>query len=387
MRTLFVTVEPAFPPTSGADLRSWQNVKAASELGPVLLLSIGRPRPGIPPFGIEVGHVKGMRVLDVWRSDFAVTFSADAIEQFRSAAANFRPDVIVLESLPLSNLAKVARDYTRVLIVDLHNVESDLVAQEIRGTGDPDTLRAIERRLGRIRSIEQRAAAVADALWVCSSIDRDRLVNDGANVRGIHVVPNGVPRPENIPDVLPYNEYCGRPILLFIGDLDYSPNVEAALILLELMPALWDRIAGARLILAGRDPHPMISSRCQAGKIDVIANPSSTSPLLLAAHLAVMPLQRGSGTRIKALEAIAWGLPVVATPLAIEGLQLENGVHVSVAENARAFVAAICDLCENSTLYESRRLAARRHVMSNFGPDVVRRAVHTGLHFACDRKG
>ena len=45
MRTLFVTVDPAFPPTSGAELRSWQNVKAASELGPVLLLSIGRPGP------------------------------------------------------------------------------------------------------------------------------------------------------------------------------------------------------------------------------------------------------------------------------------------------------------------------------------------------------
>src|SRR5437870_7586302 len=126
----------------------------------------------------------------------------------------------------------------------------------------------------------------------------------------------------------------------------------------------------------------MISGRPQTGKIDVIANPSSTSPLLLAAHLAVMPLQRGGGTRIKVLEAIAWGLPVVATPLAIEGLQLENGVHVSIAENAGAFVAAICDLCENSTLYEARRLAARRHVMSNFGPQAVRRAVHAGLQLA-----
>jgi len=323
-----------------------------------------------------------MDASDVWRSDFDVTFSADTIEQFRSAAANFRPDVIVLESLPLSNLAKVARDYTRVLIIDLHNVESDLVAQEIHGTRDPDTHRSIERRARRIRSIEQRAAAVADVLWVCSSIDRDRLVNDGADVRGIYVVPNGVPRPESIQDRPPYNEYCRRPIFLFIGHLGYSPNVEAALILLELMPALWDRIAGARLILAGRNPHPMISGRSQTGKIDVIANPSSTSPLLLAAHLAVMPLQRGSGTRIKALEAIAWGLPVVATPLAIEGLQLENGVHVSIAENAGAFVAAICDLCENSTLYEARRLAARRHVMSNFGPQAVRRAVHAGLQLA-----
>jgi glycosyltransferase involved in cell wall biosynthesis len=379
MRTLFVTVDPAFPPTSGAELRAWQNVKAASELGPVLLVSIGPLGPGIPPPGIEIGRIRGMEVSDVWRSDFDVTFSAEMIEQFRSAAANFQPDVIVLESLPLTNLANVAKDYTRALIMDLHNVESDLVAQEVQWVNDRSTRCAIDARAKRIRSIEQRAAAVADVLWVCSSIDRDRLVNDGANVKRIYVVPNGVPRSNSIQDRPPHNDYGWRPTLLFIGHLAYPPNVEAALLLLGLMPALWDRIAGARLILAGRNPHPVISSRSQQGRIDVIANPSSTSPLLLAAHVAVMPLLRGGGTRIKALEAIAWGLPVVATARAVEGLCLENGVDVSIAETAEAFVTAICDLCENSTRYESQRIAARRHVMANFGPDAIRAAVHAGL--------
>ncbi len=382
MKTLFVTVDPAFPPISGVDLRSWQKVTAASELGPVLLVSIGRPRPGIPPTGIKIGHIAGMDTSEVWRKDFDVVFSAETIAQFRSISAQFQPDVTVLESLPLCNLTPVARESAQGLVIDLHNVESDLVAQAAQRQIDPETRRALETQASRIEALEQKAAALADALWVCSTIDRDRLIRNGADVRRICVVPNGIPRPESIQDWPPRKETRWQPTLLYIGHLRYPPNIEAALSLVDLMPALWDRIAGARLILAGRHPHPLISSRSQFGKIAVVADPSSTAPLLSSAHLAVMPLQRGGGTRIKALEAIAWGLPVVATARAVEGLQLEDRVHVRLAETREAFVTAICDLCENSDLYESQRVAARRHVMETFGPEVIRRAVHAGLQLA-----
>jgi glycosyltransferase involved in cell wall biosynthesis len=382
MKTLFVTVDPAFPPTTGYDLRNWQNVTAASELGPVLLVSIGRPRPEIPPTGIKIEQIIGMHTSKVWGSDFDVMFSAEMIERFRSVCAQFQPNVIVLESLALGNLANVAKKCAHALVIDLHNMESDLVAQEVDRQNDLETRRAIERRARRIRALEQRAAALANVLWVCSTIDRDRLVNDGADVKRIYVVPNGIPRSESIQDWAQCKQDRWPLTLLFIGHLRYPPNIEAALTLVELMPALWDRIAGARLILAGRHPHPAISSRSQHGKIDVVANPSSTSTLLSSANLAVMPLQRGGGTRIKALEAIAWGLPVVATARAVEGLQLADGVHVRIAETARTFVTAICDLYENPALYESQRFAARRHVMEKFGPEVIRRAVHAGLRLA-----
>jgi len=148
------------------------------------------------------------------------------------------------------------------------------------------------------------------------------------------------------------------------------------------MPALWDRIPGARLVLAGRNPHPEILARSQLGKIDVIANPSSTSSLLVSADLALMPLQRGGGTRIKALEAIAWGLPVVATARAVEGLKLENGIHVSIAQTGKEFVLAICDLCKNPARYEAQRIAARRYVLKEFGEEAIRTAVHRALRQA-----
>jgi glycosyltransferase involved in cell wall biosynthesis len=95
-----------------------------------------------------------------------------------------------------------------------------------------------------------------------------------------------------------------------------------------------------------------------------------------------MPLQRGGGTRIKALEAIAWGLPVVATARAVEGLGLENAIHVSIAETGKEFVSAICDLCENPARYEAQRIAARRFILKVFGQDAIRTAVHSALREA-----
>jgi hypothetical protein len=144
MRTILVTVDPAFPPISGLELRAWKNAKAASELGPVLLLSIGPPGPGTPPPGITIRHLKGMDAFDVWRGDFEVRYQDDLIKHFRSAVLEFKPDIVMLESLPLTNLASVVRPYTKAVIIDLHNVESDLAAQALQSAKDPVRRSAIE---------------------------------------------------------------------------------------------------------------------------------------------------------------------------------------------------------------------------------------------------
>jgi glycosyltransferase involved in cell wall biosynthesis len=385
MKTIFVTVDPAFPPVSGADLRSWQNVLAASEIGPTLLLSIGRPSFAIPPPSVQIEHLEGMNPADIWRSEFDVAFSAETVERFCLFCAQFQPDVVVLESLAVCNLATVAKDLTRALVVDLHNVESDLVAQGANIEQREQIRHGIQVRAKRVAALEQTVGAIADMTWVCSSDDRDRLVASGADVNRIFVVPNGIPRSETMPVWTPREKgSIERPVLLFLGHLHYLPNVEAALLLTELMPAIRERVAGARLILAGRNPHPALVSRSRAGTIDVVANPVSTSPVLSTAHLAVMPLRRGGGTRIKALEAIAWGLPIVATARAVEGLQLQDGIHVRIAENQTAFVTAVCELCENPDLYESQRTAARSHVMAHFGPAIIRQKVQMGLQRALD---
>jgi glycosyltransferase involved in cell wall biosynthesis len=376
MKTLFATVWPAFPPISGADLRTWQSAKAASELGPVLLASTVRPQPEVPPPGVEIRHICGWK-----NSDFELIFSPDAIEQFKALCSDFRPDVIILESLHLINLLAVARQSTKTLIIDMHNVESDLVAQDAEGELDSEVIRAIAKLTERIRALEQSAIFRADRTWVCSSDDRDRLVKHGADATRIEIIPNGIPFPESIQFRPQIKGRCRQPKILFIGHLHYQPNIDAALWLVDLVPEIWKRIPDAQMIVAGRNPHPALLSKAQPGKITVVADPVSTSVLIQSATVTAIPLQRGGGTRIKILEALAWGLPVVAMARAAEGLQLQDGVHLRIAETAVEFVTAICDLCTDPESFESQRQAARQHVMANFGPDVIAARIQKALQF------
>jgi glycosyltransferase involved in cell wall biosynthesis len=377
MKTLFVTVDACFPPVSGADLRNWQNVVAASRLGPVLLASLSPPGAERPACGIQIAGFSEMNVETVWGSEFDVKFSAPTLARFRSLCATFQPDAIVLESLPLANLVGPARELSKGVILDLHNIESDLVAQQA-AVADPGGAR---KRAGRIAAIECAATRAASSTWVCSALDRDRLAGMGVAAERVHVVPNGIPRPEALPPELPVRSRPpGRaPVLLFCAHLGYAPNIDAALWLADLMPALWRRLPGARLILAGRTPHPSICAREQAGKIDVLPNPPSLAPILQQADVAVMPLRQGGGTRIKALEAMAWGVPVVATSKAVEGLGLHHGTHVLLAQTADEFVAHIHDIVLDAAAFELLRRNAYNHVMAQFGQQAIFSEVRAGL--------
>jgi glycosyltransferase involved in cell wall biosynthesis len=116
----------------------------------------------------------------------------------------------------------------------------------------------------------------------------------------------------------------------------------------------------------------------QAG-VEIIANPPDLAPILERAEIAVFPLRSGSGTRIKALEAMAWGLPVVATARAVEGLAMVEGVHFSRAETPAEFAAAIALLAGDADLCARRAAAGRDLVASRYTEAVIHAAVSAAL--------
>jgi glycosyltransferase involved in cell wall biosynthesis len=129
---------------------------------------------------------------------------------------------------------------------------------------------------------------------------------------------------------------------------------------------------------AGTDS--LISSRrARASRRIFVGDPETTTGLLVAADFAVMPLRRGGGTRIKALEAMAWGVPMIATERAIEGLGLQDGVHFRLAETEAQFIQGVVDLWTDADAYEAQRRAAYRYAWKRFGPDAIGLAVKEGL--------
>jgi glycosyltransferase involved in cell wall biosynthesis len=388
LATLVLTADPAAPPVSGADLRNFQNAVAAAELGPVVLASVRPVTGGAWHNGVEAvglsqdGDPRGKSIASR-RARIEIRIPQLAADRLFALLKAFRPDAVIVEGVPLLPLMRLLRPVTRLLVLDMHNVESDLARQ----AGATEARWSLARWLGgseadRIAALEREALGLADRVFVCSEIDRDRLASLHRPAIPVHVVPNGVPRFEAIPAELPpLAPRIGTwPVLLFVGHLGYAPNIEAAQRLVRhILPSVRHSVAGARLVLAGRAPVDAVRALAREPGVTLVENPADLSDLYRQSHICVVPLSAGGGTRIKILEAMAWGLPVVATPLAAEGQGLVAGQDVLLADDDRGLARHIVALCKHPHRAEHQRLCARATVEANFSPHAVAAALKSGL--------
>jgi glycosyltransferase involved in cell wall biosynthesis len=198
-----------------------------------------------------------------------------------------------------------------------------------------------------LRHVEVQLCNQSDAVVAVSERDRKQLVEDGVIADYIHYIPLGVdiaqfdsPHPIDV-------RAChgiGREelVLVYHGTYMYPPNLEAMQAMAQrIMPLLKMRGIRAKVLAVGRHPpqEPLHEDIIFTGPVEQVA------PYLLAADMAVVPLLKGGGTRMKILDYFAAGLPVVSTAKGIEGIPVTVGVHALVTEDAdEAFAAAIADL-------------------------------------------
>ncbi|WP_421914829.1 glycosyltransferase family 4 protein [Mesorhizobium sp.] len=383
MRTLIVCHDPAFPPVSGADLRNYRNAELAAEYGPVYLVSI-RPRTELSqPLDSRI-HMAALTIngeprtasIGWWRVAGENRISRAALTRLEVLVRTFRPDTIVVEGIPLFKLLRPLRPLASQLIVDMHNVESDLAGQLQRNARGPSAAATGLRRL------ERKALAIVDRAWVCSSQDREKLNALARHRVPIDIVPNGIPRAEHIPADLPAQPTTanGFPVILFVGHLGYEPNVDAAVRLAgAILPRIRKALPDARLTIAGRSPVPKVQALAEQPGVTLVENPADMAPLLMSAHLTIVPLSSGGGTRIKLLEAMAWGVPVIATPLAAEGLDLIDGEEVLLAESDEDLAKTAIALCRDRGRLAKQRIRAHDAIWARFGPEAIRSALRRGL--------
>lgn len=382
MRVLFITIERPYPPVAGPELRDWQNIAAVAtrfETGAVFLTAAAETAP--PPPGLALWRRLDERTpKEVWgaggQTPLDVGLTPRALAELDETLAAFAPQVVVLEHTHLHGLVPRLRDGGARLVVDMHNVESHLYRRLV-----PPRLplkwierRFIDRGPARIRQVERRLMQAADQIWLCSELDRRRLAALGPAKARLAVVPNGVP-PGRLRVAVPRDcppSAKGGPIrLLFLGQLGYPPNIQAARYLARAVaPRLALVEPRAEIVVAGRAPSRKLAELLGAApNLRLVADPPDVAPLLAAADLMLVPLFKGGGTRLKVLEAWAAGLPVVATPRAVEGLDVRSGEDLLVAPAAKGLVAAALAALRDPALYARLSAGGLARIERDFAPE------------------
>jgi sugar transferase (PEP-CTERM/EpsH1 system associated) len=210
---------------------------------------------------------------------------------------------------------------------------------------------------------EQRYLRLADRVLTVSEKDRDTFATC-LDARKITVIPTGVDVDYFQP--LPVDEVPDS--LVFTGSMDWLPNEDAILYFVEaILPLIKQQRPSVSLEVVGRNPSRKLQSLLEKEtSVRLTGWVEDIRPFLARGSVCIVPLRIGGGTRLKIFEAMAMGKPVVSTAVGAEGLPVQNGQNILLADTPTDFAASVISLLRDSS--ERRRLgaAARTLVVENY---------------------
>jgi sugar transferase (PEP-CTERM/EpsH1 system associated) len=371
--TLFLAHRIPFPPDRGDKIRSWHMLRHLAGLGRVHLACFADDAADaahLPALRAALGGRLGEAHVEVRRTGKAVAAARALIEGKPVSLTLFdspemhkfvkrllaKPEVESLFAFS-GQMAQFVPDRVRQrFVMDFVDVDSAKF-EAYAEAGGP--LAAMHRREARLLCAFERAvAARADASLFVSAAEA-ALFCGRANVPDahIHAVANGV-------DVNFFHigaaapAAAPHPLIVFTGQMDYQPNVDAAVhFATETVP----RLMRGTFVIIGRNPAPAVR-RLASERVIVAGAVPDTRPWLAAADVVVAPLRIARGIQNKVLEAMAMGRPVVASPAAFEGIEAEPGRDLLVAEGSEAEAEAIAGLLADPARAAALGAAARRRV-------------------------
>lgn len=368
MTSLFLTLGSPALADRGSQLRDRQLLRriAATETTAVLAL-VGDARAAASVAALEEEGVRAeaavFRAADPWTLAAPRSWpiagrsylSTDAIARLRAMVQALRPDVVQIEhSLLLPYVAALPQGHGARTVISLHNLGSRQYETMSRGA------RSVAARAGH--ALKARLLGRMEATWiprydaavVVSDFERTLLRRAVPGV-DVTVVPNGIDTKACRPlDPEPTRE------MLFVGNLAYEPNVDGILRFCdEVLPLVTRERPDVRLTIAGPEPSAIVRDLARRPGVTVTGRVPDLDPLYRRARVCLAPLRSGGGTRIKILEAMAFGRPVVSTRFGCEGLSVADGRDILVAESPAEFAAAIGRLLDDESLWHSVRTRAR----------------------------
>jgi sugar transferase (PEP-CTERM/EpsH1 system associated) len=285
-------------------------------------------------------------------------------------------DIVQVESIHLMAYLPIIRTArSRPLTVcDWHNIESELMRRY--SECEPNILkRAYAGRTAKLMSqFERRAMSKFDAHTAVSHRDAEQLRTINPDAR-VFIIENGVDTAYYSDDRKDSARGEARPAgglgkpnrIVFVASMDYHANIDGAVSFArDVWPALHERHPELVFTIVGRDPAPEVRTLATGGGIEVTGTVNDVRPFYREAIAAVVPLRVGGGSRLKILEAMAAGVPVVSTALGAEGLDLHNGEDILIADTNEQLAEAIGSLVGNKEDRQRLSVAGRALVSERY---------------------
>jgi len=384
LRVLFLSPRQCFPPQSGAKLREFHLLRALARDCEVVYAYFQEPGSApatVDDMGVQLsihavpkpamyrpGQIaKGL--LGAWPLP-VVNYTASAMLETVLRLGRERPfDLIHLDSIHMIRYAGAlaAEGMGAPVVYDWHNIESEAM----RRYGQ--TVASLPRKVyasltaSKLESLERRILREATGHIVCSAREQ-RQLREIAPRAQVEVIDNGVDCAYFAPDAdaVPPVAAADAPRFVFVGSMDYFPNIDATTAFVQrVWPAVRQRLPQAELAIVGARPVEAVRTLGNTPGVTVTGTVPDVRPYYHEATASLVPLRTGGGTRLKILESMAAGIPVVSSTLGAEGLDVTPNGNIRIVEpdDVAGWV---------ETLAELATTPAHRQALAQNGEKLVR---------------
>jgi len=371
MRVLFLSAWFPFPPDNGSRIRVYNLMKALSCEHEVFLISLMQQdsqrenaeklRDICEVVSLYESHCfspKGIKsVLGFFSSrprSVVCTYDHAVHQAVRDVINRVSPDVLVVSTLGV--VEYVGRDCGVPMVLDEHNCEYAV----LRRTADrmPGKLKRLRYALGWKKAArwEAKMCGIFDAVAMVSEEDKRMLLDVAPWLPDVRVIPNGVYTGYYDPSL--WDPQQGT--LLYNGALTYGANLDAVRYYVDqIYPVMRSRLPNVRLLVTGRTDGVDLTGIGDCPGVELTGYVQDIRDVLKKSAACIVPLREGGGSRLKILEAMAAGVPVVSTSMGAEGIKVVSGEHLLIADTPERFADAIVQVLSDHSLRDSLTSAAR----------------------------
>jgi glycosyltransferase involved in cell wall biosynthesis len=215
---------------------------------------------------------------------------------------------------------------------------------------------------------EYKAIRLARRTFVCSDVDRKYLENRWG-LKSVVKIPNAVEIPESQP-------MTSEQTLLFLGSYNHKPNIDAAEFLIrKIWPLVQRELPKANLIVAGSPPERLPSYRSSMQNVRFPGFVEDIDDLYRQSRVVCTPILSGSGTRVKIIEAAAYGKPIVSTRIGAEGIEMQDEHEILLRDNPKSISEACIRLLNDYALCKHMGETARRAVVYKYDQKKIKQMI------------